>query len=94
VLERSSIYYQYRVFRDAKVIIAQHGASLSNIFFMKAKESHVIEFSPPWSREAEHFKNLAHYVGVGHHSISQEEDHSEISISAVIALLHQIYVST
>jgi hypothetical protein len=58
---------------------------------MKPKESHVIEISPPWSREAEHFKNLAHYVGVGHHSISQEKDHSEIPICAVTALLDQIY---
>ena len=94
VLERSSIYYQYQIFRNAKVVIAQHGAALSNIFFMKPTESHVIEFSPPWSREAEHFKNLAHYVGVTHHSILQKEDHSEIPIGAVTALLDQIYTAS
>ena len=91
VLERSSIYYQYKLFRDAKVIIAQHGAALSNIFFMKPSVSHIIEFSPPWSREAEHFKNLSHFMGVTHHSIKQENDHSDVSINDVTTLLDEIY---
>ena len=93
VLERSSIYYQYRVFHDAKIVIAQYGAALSNIFFMKPSVSHVIEFSPPWSREVEHFKNVAHFKGVKYHSIIQENDYSDISISDVKALLDKIYTS-
>ena len=91
ILERSSIYLQYKVFRDAKVVIAQHGAALSNIFFMRPSVSHIIEFSPPWSREAEHFKNLSHFVGVRHHIINQENDHSEISVGDVTTLLDEIY---
>lgn len=35
VLERSSLYFQYKIFSNAKIIIAQHGASLANIFFMQ-----------------------------------------------------------
>ena len=91
VLERSSIYYQYRVFRDAKVVIAQHGAALSNIFFMKPGVSHVIEISPPWCRELSHFKNLAQFTGVSYYQIIQEHDHSDIPIDAVTAILNEIY---
>ena len=93
ILERSSIYYQYQVFQNAKIIIAQHGAALSNIFFMKPSISHIIEFSPPWSREAEHFKNLSHFVGVKYHSIEQESDHGDICIVDVTNLLDKIYSS-
>ena len=70
VLERASIYYQYHIFNNAKIIIAQHGAALSNMFFMKPTNENnsctVIEISPPSPnvlpqfREGakSHFKNL------------------------------------
>jgi len=38
-LERTSIYYQYHLFRSAKVVIAQHGGALCNIFFMQSSLS-------------------------------------------------------
>lgn len=102
-LERTSIYYQYHMFSKAKVVIAQHGAALSNIFFMaspanKEKQSAqesltptqlaaVIEISPPWSRQFEHFKNLATYCEVNYRSVTQERDHSEVNIPAVVELV-------
>jgi hypothetical protein len=47
-LERSSIYFQYSLFRHAKVVIAQHGASLANIFFMQNKKAmNSTRASPP-----------------------------------------------
>lgn len=59
VLERSSLYFQYKVFSNAKIIIAQHGASLANIFFMqniddpsgdsKVNMRHVNEIMTPWT---------------------------------------------
>ena len=39
VLERSSIYYQFQLFSQAKVVIGQHGAALSNIVFMISSSS-------------------------------------------------------
>jgi hypothetical protein len=39
VLDRSGLYYQYHLFRNAKVVIAQHGAALANIFFMRSRNS-------------------------------------------------------
>jgi hypothetical protein len=111
VLEQSSVYYQYYMFSRAKIVIAQHGASLANIFFMtKSDETqciacdgnrlqvavgeedattgacgpHVIEISPPWSREFAHFRNLANYCRVSHESIEQVEDHSEVDVGLVM----------
>jgi hypothetical protein len=100
ILERSSIYYQYHMFRNAKVVIAQHGAALANIFFMRngeggvalpnsecksnASVSTVIEITPPWSREFEHFKNLADYCRINHIAINQDTDHGAVDISAIV----------
>ena len=104
-LERTSVYYQYHMFSNAKIVIAQHGAALANVFFMafgnglKENEdedksckvdssSHctraVIEISPPWSRQFEHFKNLSSYFEVSHFSVLQEQDHSAVNIPEVI----------
>jgi hypothetical protein len=92
VLERSSLYFQFKVFSQAKIVIAQHGAALSNIFFMRkhgGQAPHVIEVSPPWGRKFEHFKNLAQYVGVSHHSVLQESDHSEVSIQEISKIIDE-----
>jgi hypothetical protein len=111
-LERTSVYYQYHMFSKAKVVIAQHGAALANIFFMAYNRSSVkssnekldgeisskvtritssqpavIEISPPWSREFDHFKNLAAHCEVAHSALPQEEDHSEVDIPAVVTLV-------
>ena len=42
ILERTSVYYQYLLFKNAKLVIANHGAGLSNIIFMN-KNTSVIE---------------------------------------------------
>lgn len=125
-LERTSIYYQYHMFSNANVVIAQHGAALANIFFMgdrraspdtiastncssssssnignqdqgsgvsststlqQVRQAAVIEISPPWSREFDHFKNLAQYCDVKHSSLPQERDHSHVDVPAAVALL-------
>src|SRR5690606_31522957 len=73
VLERTSIYYQYYIFKHAKVVLAQHGAALANIFFMQ-QSAYVIEFSPPWSRTSHYFKNLAEFCKVRYLQLMQEAD--------------------
>jgi hypothetical protein len=89
-LERASIYYQYRLFNSAKVIIAQHGGALANIFFMD-QASHVVEISPPYNREKYYFRNLAVFCGIKHHFILQEEDHSDVNIDEVVHSVDEIY---
>ena len=95
VLERSSIYYQYHMFKHARVVIAQHGAALANTLFMMDTNNSkgeltgkgVVEISPPWSREFEHFKNLAHACNVPHVNIWQAADHSCTDIAQVRFIL-------
>jgi hypothetical protein len=82
-LERTSIYYQYHVFNSADIIIGQHGAALTNIVFMK-QSSHVIEISPPWSRELNHFLNISKFMNIGYTRIIQSGDHSDININEVV----------
>jgi hypothetical protein len=91
-LERASIYYQYKLFSSAKIIIAQHGGALANVFFMH-QTSHVIEISPPYNRDKYYFRNLAIFSGVKYHSILQEGDHSDISIDEVLHSVEEIYSS-
>jgi hypothetical protein len=88
-LERSSLFYQYHMFSNAKIIIGQHGASLSNVFFMP-KGSNVIEICPPWSRNLFHFKNLSLFCGVKYTSLHQDDDHSEIDTDLLLSQIESI----
>ena len=94
-LERTGVYYQYHMFRNAKVVIAQHGAALSNIAFMRP-ESTVIEFNPPSdfiklehfkATSRTHFKNLAKHMGVPHMTLFQENDRAAVNVEDVLAAI-------
>lgn len=93
ILEGSSIYYQYHMFKHAKVVVAQHGAALSNVFFMKPHHSTLIEISPPWSKALKHFSNLADYCDINYMCIDQETDHSAVNIDHVIHAIDSVFVS-
>ena len=71
ILEGKSIVEQYVLFNSADIVIAQHGAALSNIIFMNNSFGHVVEISPPFSRKAKYFRNLAMHVGVSYSSVLQ-----------------------
>ena len=88
-LERCSIYYQMHMFSSAKLVIAQHGAALSNIFFM-TKSSHVIEISPPWSKTFYHFRNLCHFCEVEYDVIDQSSDKSDVDIDLLLRKVDSI----
>lgn len=96
-LERCSLYYQYQLFRSCKIVIAQHGAALANIFFMESSEvggrGHVVEVCPPWSRHTRHFKNLAEYSGVAYTPVLQGEDHGDVSVGEVLEVVSSIVAS-
>jgi hypothetical protein len=70
-LEGKSLLAQYRLFHSARLVIAQHGAALANIAFMNKSASHVVEISPPFSRKAMYFRNLAQHLGVSYSSVLQ-----------------------
>jgi hypothetical protein len=70
-LEGKDIRAQYALFTSARLVVAQHGAALSNMVFMDESDSHVVEISPPFSRRAMYFKNLAHHLGLTYSSVLQ-----------------------
>lgn len=86
VLEKESIYSQFCLFSQADLVIAQHGAALANIFFMKPG-SHVVEIAPPWGRTLNMFENLAGQCGVRYTQIEQEENHSPVDVAQLLACL-------
>ena len=92
-LERSSIFYQYHIFSHAKIVIAQHGAALSNIIFMKpSPNAAVIEIRPPATtvlphfraRARTHFINLAKHVGLIYIEVNQADDHADVNIDDIL----------
>jgi len=70
-LEGINLMDQYTLFHSANLVIAQHGAALSNIIFMQKNSSHVVEISPPFSRQARYFRNLATHLNVSYSSVFQ-----------------------
>jgi hypothetical protein len=81
-LERTSIYYQYLLFKNAKIIIASHGAGLSNVIFMK-ENTCVIEIisKEKLNKEKEDtFKNLSLFCKLKHKFIITEKEIDIIDI--------------
>ena len=61
---------QYYLFKNAKIIIGQHGAGLVNIFLSKpTNKTHLIEITSEWNNNW--FKNLANVCQITYHSVSQ-----------------------
>lgn len=102
-LERASMYYQYHMFNNCRLLIAQHGAALSNVVFMQPG-SNVIEINPSeeYVRAAyagqnvqkprTHFQNLAAKVRVNHTMLHAQEtdDVGNVCIEEVIASVDSI----
>ena len=80
-LERTSIYYQVRLFSKAKIIIANHGAAMANIIFMKSN-SHLIEIiskEKKYKQKEDSFYQICKRFNVNYYEIlvNKEIDHVE-----------------
>lgn len=87
-LENYDLFSQVALFNSADIIIAQHGAALSNLAFCKP-ETVVIEISSDFRDKKEyqgkHFSNLSHAMGLMKHiRIKQDSEHSPINIDSVM----------
>jgi hypothetical protein len=70
-LENTSIYQQFLLFNAADLVIAQHGAALGNLIFMK-EGSRVIEIDRHRPRSAPSiFKHLSNVMKLHHRSINK-----------------------
>ena len=88
-LEGQSIFYQYHVFSNAKIIIAQHGAALANIYFCNPN-ANIIEITSPWAMTGEHFKNLSNFLHLGYHSVCMEKDIGNVDVNQVLEKVDNI----
>lgn len=71
VLEKLSFYEQYLLFRNARVIIGQHGAGLVNIVYSQDINATLIEISSDWNNGHFSFENISHTCNINYISIPQ-----------------------
>jgi hypothetical protein len=78
-LEFMSIFEQYHLFNNTTLLIAQHGASLANIFFMKEK-SYVIEIVSKIKHQESWFVPISKICNINHYEYITEQDHVTIDL--------------
>lgn len=90
-MENLPLFYQYYLFSNAKIIIAQHGAALSNVIFMK-KNSHVIEIiSQEKINEGEDtFKNLSKICKLNHYSIETKNNNPTLDVKGMNNIISKL----
>lgn len=75
---------QVRLFNSTDVLVAQHGAGLSNIVWLP-KGSAVVEIKPPLMPTiGTIFSNLASIRSVDYAEVPQADEHAEIDLGAVV----------
>lgn len=96
LLENTSIYYQYHIFSNAKLIIAQHGAALANVIFMK-DFNNVLEIIPKEKLDLEgedSFKNLSIMSKLNYYSIETKENYAIINIKTLKIIIDKLLYMT
>jgi hypothetical protein len=74
---------QVHEFMNTDILIAQHGAGLSNILWMESGAT-VIEIQPPLAPTIDHiFSNLAAALKIKYLVVNQEHEHSSIDLRVV-----------
>lgn len=85
ILEKTSIFYQYQIFKHASIVIGQHGAGLGNIIFMKPN-THLIEIMSPWGVAGNHFRNLADYLRINYGHVFMQNDIDNVDINEIMRI--------
>ena len=81
---------QVRQFMKTDILIAQHGAGLSNMLWM-SPGSTVVEIQPPLPQTVDQiFSNLAAAMGIKHVVFRQEHEHSEIDPVALDSIVKAV----
>lgn len=89
LLEGTSIVQQYKLFKNAKIVIGQHGAALSNIFFCNGSST-LIEVTCPQNNENNHFKNLSNFLGINYHYVHMRKNFDNVNIRMILEILERI----
>jgi len=83
-LEHMTLGQQVAAFSRARIVVAQHGAALSNILWMTPGAT-VIEIIPADTKPYDHFSHLAEIAQIRHVAIQQASDHSPVDLKAVVS---------
>ena len=81
-LEELSVFEQARLFADAEIIVAPHGAGLANLVFCKSG-THIIEIDHASDEPRSHFRVLSRRLGLLYHPFytdHRDDDHMEDDI--------------
>jgi len=95
-LENKSIMYQYHLFKNCKLLIAQHGAALANVIFMK-KNNSVLEIVPLTKIRNERedpFKNLSEMCKLNYYSFETTEDNPIINIEVILTIIDKLFYTS
>lgn len=96
-LERCSFFYQYHLFKNVRLVIAQHGAALSNLVFVDPGAA-VVEILPPADHLKDedlraiaraHFRNLSQFMGLQYKCVAQASDDSDVDVDEVVEAVAQ-----
>lgn len=81
---------QIRTFMTTDILLAQHGAGLSNMVFMSPGSS-VIEVKPPLLPVISSiYSNLASAIGLGYRSVAQDHEHADVDPVHVSTVVHEV----
>lgn len=82
-LEDKDLALQIAAFSEANVVVAQHGAALTNIIWMRPG-SLVVEIIPPDKVPAtprhEYFSLLAEVMNIRHQYVFQDHEHADLTV--------------
>ena len=78
-LEFMPIFEQYHLFHNTTMLIAQHGASLGQIIFMKPN-TYVIEIVSKLKQKENWFMPISNVCGINHYQYITDEEHTTIDV--------------
>ena len=84
-LEHSRLAEQISLFQTADVVVAQHGAALANVVWMRPG-TNVFEFVSDPAKQ-HHFCNLSSIFGIGHHVLIQKDSRGPVDVAALMNAL-------
>lgn len=81
-LENRPLKNQARLFKNSRIVVMQHGAAMTNVFWMRPG-SRLIEIGP--LQDWPHLLTLCQIFGVDHEIIPQQTPHEPVNVEEVTA---------
>ena len=91
-LENLPLFYQYHLFTNAKLVIAQHGAALSNVIFMK-KNTNVLEIIPKiklLNEGEDSFKNLSILCKLNYYGLETKNNSPIVNVKKLNEIIDKL----